>query len=44
MTYREQTRTKKHINVAFISANGLKDNNYSQELVDQVVTLGKLLD
>ena len=40
--YREQTRTKKHISVAFISANGLKENAYSKELVGQIVTLDKL--
>lgn len=43
-TYQEQTRTKKHFNIAFISANGLNTNTYSKELVDQVVTLDQLFN
>lgn len=42
VTYKEQTRTKKHISVAFISANGIKNNEYSKSLVDQVITLDNL--
>lgn len=37
--YKEKTRTRKHINVAFISANGLKE---SYDDVDYIVTLDDL--
>lgn len=35
----ESTKTKKQIFLAIISANGLKKNNYSEELVTKVITL-----
>lgn len=36
--YKTQSKTKKHINMALISANGMKDNSYSN-MIDYVVTL-----
>ncbi len=41
-TYKEQTRTSKQIFIVFISANGLKKNKYSDELVNDVITLDEL--
>lgn len=35
----DQTKTKKQIFIALISANGLKENNYSKRAIDQLVTL-----
>lgn len=40
--YKEQTRSKKQIHLVIISANGIKKNKYSDELVDGVVTLEDL--
>lgn len=40
--YKEQTRTKKQLYIAFISASGIKENKYSKELVNGVVTLDDL--
>ncbi len=37
--FKEQTRTKKQLFLAFISANGLKNNYYSEEMVNGIVTL-----
>jgi hypothetical protein len=37
--FKEHTHTKKHIFLALISANGLKQNAYAKQLVTQVVTL-----
>ncbi len=37
--FKEHTHTNKHIFLAIISANGLKQNDYSKELVSNVVTL-----
>lgn len=38
----EATRTKKQIFLSIISANGLKDTIYSEEMVDSIVTLDDL--
>jgi len=40
--FKEKTRTKKQIFIAIISANGIKDTTYSDELVQSVVTLEDL--
>ncbi len=40
--YQEQTRTKNQIHLAFISAAGIKENEYSRKLVDGVVVLDDL--
>ena len=40
--FKEQTRTKKQIFLVMISANGIKDTIYSEELVQGVVTLEEL--
>jgi predicted AAA+ superfamily ATPase len=40
--FREKTRTKKHIFFVMISAHGLKETIYSEELVQDVVTLEDL--
>lgn len=40
--FKEQTKTKKNIFLAFITANGIKDNMYFQELVNSVVSLDDL--
>lgn len=37
--FRKITRTKKQIFIVLITANGLKDNDYSEDLVDGVVTI-----
>ena len=42
--YKTQTGSKKQIHLAFISANGIKENVYGDALVDQVVTLDSLMD
>ncbi len=41
-TYQRVTRTKKQIFIAMISANGIKKNKYSEELVSGVVILDDL--
>lgn len=38
-TYQRITRTKKQIFIAMISANGVKKNKYSEELLNGIVTL-----
>ena len=40
--FKERTHTNKHIFLAIISANGLKQNEYSKELVSKVITLDDL--
>lgn len=40
--FKEITRTKKQIFVSIISASGLKESQYSKDLVDHVVTSGDL--
>lgn len=40
--YKEQTRTKNQVHLVMLSANGVKKNKYSEELVDAVVTLDDL--
>lgn len=40
--FKEKTRTKKQIFLVMITANGIKDNGYSDELVQAVVTLEDL--
>lgn len=42
--YKKVTRTPKQIFVVFISANGLKENTYSKEIVDGIVKLEHLLE
>lgn len=37
--YKEQTKTKKHVFIAFITSSKLKKNSYSSELVSNQVTL-----
>lgn len=37
--FKEQTRTKKQLFLAFISANGLKNNYYAEDIISGVVTL-----
>lgn len=41
-TYKRINRSKQQVFVAFISANGVQENIYSEELVDQVVLLQDL--
>lgn len=41
-SFKEQTRTTKQIFIAFISANGLKETMYSEELVTGLVVLNDL--
>lgn len=40
--FKERTQTQKQIFVAFISANGIKNNYYTDELITHVVTLTDL--
>ena len=42
--YRQQTKTKKQIFIAMISANGIKPTMYSEELISGVVTLDDLFN
>ena len=37
--FREQTRSKKQLFISFVSVNGLKENAYSKELINALVTL-----
>ena len=37
--YKEQTRSKNQLQLTFISAGGIKSNQYSRELVEGEVTL-----
>lgn len=37
--YQEQTRTKKHLSIVFVTVNGLKANSYSEKLVDKFISL-----
>ena len=37
--FKEQTKTKKQIFMAMITANGLKNNFYAEDLISNVVTL-----
>lgn len=37
--FKEQTRTKKQLFLAFISANGIKNNYYAEDMMSGVVTL-----
>lgn len=41
--YKTQTRSKKQINIVLITANGLKVNSYSEDLISQVVILEQLM-
>jgi len=40
--YKQVTRTSKQIFIAFISANGIKETVYSNELIDNTITLDNL--
>jgi AAA+ ATPase superfamily predicted ATPase len=40
--FKQQTRTKKQLFMAFIAANGIKNNYYSDDMIDGVVTLADL--
>ncbi len=40
--FREQTRTNKQIFLAFVSANGIKNNYYAEGMIDGVVILDDL--
>jgi hypothetical protein len=42
--YKTQTHTKKQINLVLISANGVKANYYSDELISQLITLEQLIN
>ncbi|MCK4869729.1 MAG: AAA family ATPase [Gammaproteobacteria bacterium] len=39
MVFKQQTRTKKQLFLAFIAANGIQNNYYSDDIVDGIVTL-----
>jgi AAA+ ATPase superfamily predicted ATPase len=41
-TFKEQTRTKKELFLVFVSANGIKNNYYAEDLISGVVTLDDL--
>ncbi len=40
--FKEQTKTKKNIDICFVSANGLKENLYSEKLITATCTLSDL--
>lgn len=40
--FREETKTKKTVQLVFIASSGLRENEYSTELVDQTLTLESL--
>ncbi len=40
--FREKTRTKKHIFISMVSANGLKETMYSEEIIQACVTIDDL--
>lgn len=42
MVFRQKTKSNKELFLAFISANGLKESIYSEEMVTQVVDLDDL--
>lgn len=42
--FKEKTRTKKQLFMALISANGVKDSMYSEELISGIVTLDDLFE
>lgn len=42
--YKAQTHSKKQINLVLITANGIKANYYSDELINQVITLEQLIN
>jgi uncharacterized protein len=42
--FKERTHTKKQIFIAFISANGIKNNYYADEIIDKTVTLTDLFE
>ncbi len=42
--FKERTRTKKHLFLSFISANGLKENMYSEDMITNTVILDDLFD
>lgn len=42
--YKQQTRSQKHVSLAFISANGLKQNSYSEKYVDNILSLNHLFE
>lgn len=41
--FKKATKTDKQIFIALISANGLKENLYSEDLINSVITVGDLL-
>ncbi|MCK4608041.1 MAG: AAA family ATPase [Gammaproteobacteria bacterium] len=43
-TFKQQTRTKKQLFMAFIAANDIKNNYYSDDIIDGVVTLDSLFE
>ncbi len=43
ISYKTQTRSNAQLHLAFISANGIKENMYGNELIDQVITLNDLI-
>ncbi len=40
--FKARTKTRKHFNICFVSANGLKENQYSKAMVTAVCTLSDL--
>jgi len=40
--FKEQTRTKKQLFIVLIAANGIKNNYYSDNMIDGTVTLDAL--
>lgn len=42
--FKKVTNTSKQLFMVFISANGLKDTMYSEELVDKIITLNDLFE
>ena len=41
--FKKITRTRKQIFIALISANGIKINRYSEELISKTVTLDDMM-
>ena len=42
--YKKQTRTKKQIFISIISANGIKDTMYSEDLITSIATIDDLFE
>lgn len=43
-TYKQQTRTKNQITIAIVSANGLKENNYSEMILSRFIDARSLFE